>query len=113
MDLLTLDDLFTKRLFRIPDYQRGYAWTSKELNEFWEDIVNIPDKRYSNNETCHYTGMITVTKVDLSNPAECNKWIDEQWLIKNKKYTPYYVVDGQQALALSAEDASFAFGVAK
>ena len=98
MDLLTLDDLFTKRLFRIPDYQRGYAWTSKELNEFWEDIVNIPDKRYSNNETCHYTGMITVTKVDLSNPAECNKWTDEQWLIKNKKFTLYYVVDGQQRL---------------
>lgn len=80
MDLLTLDDLFTKRLFRIPDYQRGYAWTNKELDEFWEDLVNIPENKQneSNKEICHYTGMITVTKADLSANEENDKWNNEQ-----------------------------------
>jgi uncharacterized protein with ParB-like and HNH nuclease domain len=27
--LLTLSKIFTERLFRIPDYQQGYAWTDK------------------------------------------------------------------------------------
>ena len=25
-DLISLSKLFDKRIFRIPDYQRGYAW---------------------------------------------------------------------------------------
>lgn len=28
MNFLTLQQIFTNRLFRIPDYQRGYAWRS-------------------------------------------------------------------------------------
>jgi uncharacterized protein with ParB-like and HNH nuclease domain len=36
--LLTLSKIFTERLFRIPDYQRGYAWTDKQLRDFWNDI---------------------------------------------------------------------------
>lgn len=28
MNFVTLEKIFSNRLFRIPDYQRGYAWRS-------------------------------------------------------------------------------------
>ena len=81
-------DIFTSRLFRIPDYQRGYAWTERQLSDFWDDAVNLPDGR------SHYTGMLSIQKV----PESVYKhWDEEFWLIR-KNTTPYYVVDGQQRL---------------
>ena len=37
----SLDSLFKEKLFRIPDYQRGYAWGHKELKAFWEDLGTV------------------------------------------------------------------------
>lgn len=33
-DLISLSQLFDKRIYRIPDYQRGYAWTNSQLEDF-------------------------------------------------------------------------------
>ncbi len=90
--LYSLNEIFEKRFFRIPDYQRGYAWRAdKEIKEFWEDIVNLDDSR------SHYTGQITLEKV----PDKISKlWNDETFLIRNM-YKPMYVVDGQQRLTTS------------
>ncbi len=90
--LYSLNEIFEKRFFRIPDYQRGYAWRAdKEVKEFWEDIVNLDYSR------SHYTGQITLEKV----PDEINKtWNDEKFLINNM-YKPMYIVDGQQRLTTS------------
>lgn len=57
-ELISLQDLFQDRIFRIPDYQRGYAWTTKQLKDFWEDVINLPKGRN------HYTGLISLKKVD-------------------------------------------------
>ena len=64
-------------LFRIPDYQRGYAWEKRQLEEFWEDLHS---KRKS-----HYMGAITVERkiTDSDSPV-------------------YEVVDGQQRLTTIA-----------
>jgi uncharacterized protein with ParB-like and HNH nuclease domain len=35
-ELISLSTLFRNRLFRIPDYQRGYAWKKEQLVDFWE-----------------------------------------------------------------------------
>ena len=90
--LYSLNELFEKRFFRIPDYQRGYAWRAdKEIKEFWEDIVNLDDSR------SHYTGQITLEMV----PTEIsNLWNEELFLIRNM-YRPMYIVDGQQRLTTS------------
>ena len=48
-ELQPLSLLFQNRLFRIPDYQRGYAWQKEQLNDFWEDIENLRDGKN------HYT----------------------------------------------------------
>ena len=57
-ELQSLSVLFQNRLFRIPDYQRGYAWKHEQLADFWDDLLNLHEGRY------HYTGLLSLTKVD-------------------------------------------------
>lgn len=90
--LLTLSKIFTERLFRIPDYQRGYAWTEKQLKDFWSDIQQLDGK--SN----HYTGVLTLESV----AEDCySQWMEDLWIIENKSFQPFFVVDGQQRLTTS------------
>ncbi|MBO9399551.1 DUF262 domain-containing protein [Shimia sp. R9_3] len=90
--LFTLSKIFTERLFRIPDYQRGYAWTERQLKDFWNDINQIEAGRN------HYTGVLTLEEV----PQEVRKsWVDDNWIVEARGYEPLYVVDGQQRLTTS------------
>jgi uncharacterized protein with ParB-like and HNH nuclease domain len=82
-----LDSLFKEKIFRIPDYQRGYAWQREQLKAFWEDLVNLSDGR------SHYTGVLTLT--GLSRVPETEK---EFWLVDDHNYRVYHIVDGQQRL---------------
>lgn len=91
-DLQTLSKLFTEKLFRVPDYQRGYAWMEQQLDDFWSDLNQISD------ETNHYTGVLTLESV---NKDTFERWTDDTWIIKSKGYDPFYVVDGQQRLTTS------------
>lgn len=52
-ELQPLSLLFQNRLFRIPDYQRGYAWQQSQLADFWDDLINLQEGRY------HYTGLLS------------------------------------------------------
>ncbi|MGL4884894.1 MAG: DUF262 domain-containing protein [Aeromonas veronii] len=91
-ELFSLSKIFTERLLRIPDYQRGYAWTEKQLKDFWSDINQL-EKGHN-----HYFGVLTLEGVDDS---KCSKWQEDEWIIKSKNYDPHYVVDGQQRLTTS------------
>lgn len=92
MKLQSLNDIFERRVLRIPDYQRGYAWQSHQLEDFWEDLVQLsPDK-------VHYTGVLTLEPVSDS---IWGRWDKDCWLIDGLDYRPYYVVDGQQRLTTS------------
>ncbi|MDO9272518.1 MAG: DUF262 domain-containing HNH endonuclease family protein [Rugosibacter sp.] len=84
---ISLVQLFTKKLFRIPDYQRGYAWQREQLKSFWEDLVNLKENR------SHYTGVLTLTEV--KSVATDSK---EFWLVDGHSYNLFNVVDGQQRL---------------
>ena len=84
-----LDSLFKEKLFRIPDYQRGYAWGRMQLDAFWEDIINLPDGR------SHYTGVLTLKEIS---PAEVRHDDKEFWLVDDHSYKLYHIVDGQQRL---------------
>ncbi|MBN1860318.1 MAG: DUF262 domain-containing protein [Candidatus Thermoplasmatota archaeon] len=89
--LESLSEIFNQKLFRIPDYQRGYAWKDEHLEDFWEDIQNIKESRY------HYTGLLTVEKIKLEDIKGQDIWKDDLWMIE-KGYNAYYVIDGQQRL---------------
>jgi uncharacterized protein with ParB-like and HNH nuclease domain len=88
-ELFSISKIFTERLLRIPDYQRGYAWTDKQLKDYWSDIMQL---EVGHN---HYVGVLTLEDAPTSNPKE---WEDDLWIIESKCYEPYYVVDGQQRL---------------
>jgi uncharacterized protein with ParB-like and HNH nuclease domain len=81
----SLSQLFNQRIFRVPDYQRGYAWGGKQLTELWDDIdeISLHDDKYHK----HYTGTIYL---EQSQPEESEKWLSG--------VTFYSVVDGQQRL---------------
>ena len=87
--LKTIAGIFESKVFRIPDYQRGYSWTKKQLNDFWEDLENLSD------DHIHYTGVLTLEAVNSKNYSQ---WENDLWLMDGKGYSPYYIVDGQQRL---------------
>lgn len=84
-----LDSLFNQKIFRIPDYQRGYAWQREQLKAFWEDLVNLSEGR------SHYTGVLTLTQIPNSKIERQQK---EYWLVDDHSYGVYHIVDGQQRL---------------
>jgi uncharacterized protein with ParB-like and HNH nuclease domain len=88
-ELQTLHSIFNHRVFRIPDYQRGYAWKEKQLIDFWEDLINLDAERY------HYTGVLSI-KTFSADIAK--QWEDAKWLIEDRGYAPCHIVDGQQRL---------------
>ncbi|MCK9216876.1 MAG: DUF4268 domain-containing protein [Firmicutes bacterium] len=87
-ELISLSILFQNKLFRIPDYQRGYAWKHEQLVDFWEDLVNLHEDRY------HYTGLLSLKAISKK---ETKLWKEDDWLV-DIGYTPYHIVDGQQRL---------------
>lgn len=87
-ELQPLSLLFQNRLFRIPDYQRGYAWQQTQLVDFWDDLTNLQEGRY------HYTGLLSL-KV-LKN-TETKSWGGDLWMV-DKGFKPCHIVDGQQRL---------------
>ena len=87
---LTLSALFSNKFFRIPDYQRGYAWGEMQLTDLWEDIENIKDDKVAYRP--HFTGTISLQKIEASQLSKL-----EQALIRDG-HEFYNVVDGQQRL---------------
>lgn len=92
MELQSLTSIFKERILRIPDYQRGYAWKQSQIEDYWEDLLQLDADRI------HYTGVITLEPVPES---IWSKWSNDQWLIEDVDYKPFYVVDGQQRLTTS------------
>lgn len=89
--LQSLSEIFNNKIFRIPDFQRGYSWEERQLDDFWEDIQNL------NSDKIHYIGLLTVEPIKSCDVQNVEKWKDDLWLLK-KGMSAYYVIDGQQRL---------------
>ncbi len=87
---VTLPGLFANKCFRIPNYQRGYAWGETQLNDLWDDIMDI--QKNGAKYRPHYTGAITLQQIDLSDLSPAEKKLSTSGM----EY--YNVVDGQQRL---------------
>jgi len=79
--LITLPEVFSGKLFRIPDYQRGYAWGSEQVKALLDDIEQLFIYDHM-----HYTGTVVIVE-------------SEDLLLANNKHgIAYDVIDGQQRL---------------
>lgn len=87
-EMKPLSSLFQDRLFRIPDYQRGYAWQTSQLVDFWDDLINLQDGRY------HYTGLLSLKTLKRN---EIQSWGNDLWVVE-RGYKPCHIIDGQQRL---------------
>jgi uncharacterized protein with ParB-like and HNH nuclease domain len=78
LEAKTIENVFTDAIFRVPGYQRGYAWEESHLEDFWRDLSWLSENQR------HYTGMLTLYKTrDLGGRAV------------------YHIVDGQQRITTS------------
>jgi uncharacterized protein with ParB-like and HNH nuclease domain len=78
----TPSKLFEGWCFRVPDYQRGYAWEKDQLNDFLEDLELL------SRGSVHYTGNMVLQHVEDTE-------VKDKF---GKTYSVYNVVDGQQRL---------------
>lgn len=92
--LKSLADIFDRTFFRIPDFQRGYSWETEQLNDFWEDLLHLPENR------SHYTGLLAIKMILPSSVSHLESWQSDLSLFKNN-FTAYSVIDGQQRLTTS------------
>ena len=91
-ELQSLSQIFQNKLFRIPDYQRGYAWQDPQLRDFWEDLLNLQTDRK------HYTGLLSMKAMNRDEKKKLDA--DDQWLL-DSGFKLYQIVDGQQRLTTS------------
>ena len=92
---MTLRQLFANRFFRIPDYQRGYAWGERQLDDLWQDLLDL-QRNEDGSFRRHYTGTIYVERMPEAAISECERWA------RTNSSAFYYVVDGQQRLTTLA-----------
>ena len=86
--IVSLNNLFFGRVFRVPDHQRGYSWEPRQVREFLEDLELLGSSRY------HYTGTVVLHEVSESNQ------IDELGNV----HVPVDVVDGQRRRATQSHE---------
>lgn len=92
---IKISDLLSKKTYLIPRYQREYSWNSKELIDFWNDILGQLTEQEGDIKTSEYFFGTIILIGDMIQP--------------NK---PIEIVDGQQRMTtftifLSALSASF------
>lgn len=90
--LQSLSEIFNQKIFRIPDYQRGYSWQNNQLVDFWDDLQNLKDGKF------HYTGLLTIAPIKKEDIEKLEKWQDDLWLLERGSMKAYHLVDGQQRL---------------
>jgi len=92
--LISLQKIFTENIFRIPDFQRGYSWGQDQLEDFWDDLMNLKSG------AVHYTGLLTVEPIKKDSIISNERWHDDLWLIESGNKA-YYIIDGQQRITTS------------
>ena len=77
----TLTDILSKSLYTIPDYQRSYSWTVREVEDCWNDLVALKHDGH------HFMGTVVLYEKDgvvrSADSDHCKE---------------YAIVDGQQRL---------------
>ncbi|RBY78852.1 hypothetical protein DQ240_22920 [Blastococcus sp. TF02A-26] len=71
------------RQYRVPLYQRTYAWTAVQLERLWDDLVQIAEDRAADHRASHFIGSLVLAPSPSNGPTGVPEFL---------------VVDGQQRL---------------
>lgn len=89
---MDLSSLFDDAIFKIPDYQRSYAWEERQIQDLLGDIDFLyqqeTDQQDTDEELKHYFGSISIEKVDTKS-TRINDW------------EVFNLIDGQQRITTS------------
>ena len=69
--------------YRVPLYQRTYAWSVAQLERLWEDLLQITEDRLNDPQVTHFIGSLVLAPSPSNGPIGVPE---------------YLVVDGQQRL---------------
>ncbi len=100
-DIITFEEVFKSRIFRIPDYQRGYSWGKEQLEQLWADLENISTYH---DYSYHFTGTLTINNFEerdanrLAGEPPFYLINDNAVHINNIEFIPLHLVDGQQRI---------------
>lgn len=89
LELKAIPDLFNKNFF-IPDYQRGYRWGERQVEQLMEDLTDFFDSEGKGSFYCLQPVVVRkmtideINKLDIHSDDDNNIW--------------YEVIDGQQRL---------------
>ena len=86
--LRTINELLGYSFF-IPSYQRGYRWSSEQVEDLLKDIKAFSEKPSSDSKTWYCLQPLIVKKCDSIVKRKFNLTQDSEW---------YEVIDGQQRL---------------
>ncbi|ELK8309632.1 TPA: DUF262 domain-containing protein [Vibrio vulnificus] len=78
--MISIEKILSARAFVIPKNQRGYSWTSKEIDDLFSDMELMGDR-------CHYLGTVICSKID--------HFMEQETQSPNYRY---FLEDGQQRL---------------
>jgi len=82
-DDYSLEKLFNRNIFQIPDYQRYYSWEKSHYKDLWKDLINI----IGEGDREHYMGTVICKYEDKVSGDEFG--LD---------FFKYHIVDGQQRM---------------
>ena len=72
-----------KKQYQVPLYQRGYSWGRKQIDQLWDDIVEIAQSRREDATATHFIGSLVLAASPENAAVGLQKFL---------------VVDGQQRL---------------
>lgn len=79
--LINLNEFLNRKIFKIPFFQRNYAWTQTQLSDLWNDLLFLKENKQ------HFFGTIIVKDVQK-----------ERKVSDLLSYRVFEVIDGQQRL---------------
>lgn len=71
---VTLEELIKGRLFRVPEYQRPYAWEIQQLTDFWTDL----DLLGPNSRDGHFSGTLILRETTANSDSTVADIVDGQ-----------------------------------
>ncbi len=102
--LVNVGQLFIDHTFKVPRYQRNYAWDAEQISDFLKDLELCVEARRAGNPREHFFGGLVMVRADVPGSARQNmELIDGQQRMASFKMLAAQVRQAAQRLALTVD----------